>query len=92
MSFSAIDKCIARSAKLQCNVRVGLIKMGKKLGGCSGKGGLLKKKYQKPTPAGSPNNFCESHVWFCLKENIFYVIMLYIYDISIKFFWSEVKI
>ena len=72
MSLSAIDKCIARSAKLQCNVRVGLIKVGEKLGGCLGKRGFIKeKKYQKPAPAGSPNNFVESHVWLCLKENSF---------------------
>ena len=55
LSLSAIDICIARSAKLQYNVRVGLIKMGKKLGGCSGKRGFIKIKINiKNRPCGFP--------------------------------------
>ena len=40
----AVDKFIVRSAKSRCSYWVGLIKMGGKLGGCSGnKGGFIKK-------------------------------------------------
>ena len=49
MIFSgAIDKFVVESAKLKCTQRVGLIKMGEKLGGCSGERGFIKKNKNLP--------------------------------------------
>ena len=48
----AIDKFVVKSAKLKCHHRVGLIKMGEKLGGCSGERGFKKKI--KTRPGGFP--------------------------------------
>ena len=63
------------------------IKMGEKLGGCSGKRGFHKKinKNLKPAPAGSPNYFLH-HMYVCYSDKSILKTLLYSYDISIKFF------